>query len=266
MTGLEQFRELVGDGRPALGEGCLLIASHIGGADAVAEGRARLDRLAAAVVEAHGPSPDVALVVEHLVERVGFHGDRSDYGAVRNSLLPEVLRLRRGIPITLAVVVIEVCGRLGSRAVGVGMPGHFLVGDGPRPERWFDPFGGSAALDARGAETRFRSVHGSGATFDPAFLRPTPPAQILARVLNNLANALRSLGDPTGLVRALELRDAIPGVRESPRARVELAEALASVGRVSDAAALLDDLSDRVDPRRRSGVEARVAQLRATLN
>ena len=71
MTGLEQFRELVGDGRPALGEGCLLIASHIGGADAVAEGRARLDRLAG--------------VADQLVQRLGEAlavGHHADCGRV----------------------------------------------------------------------------------------------------------------------------------------------------------------------------------------
>ncbi|HRW38591.1 MAG: transglutaminase family protein [Acidimicrobiales bacterium] len=268
MTALERFAELVVAPRPSLGEGGLLIAAHLGHPMPVEEGLDRLDALAAGTLLASGGEAPVPLdeVVEHLFSTVGFRGDRATYGDARNSLLPEVLRRRVGIPITLSVVLLEVADRVGAPAVGVGMPGHFLVGDAVRGDRWFDCFDGGALLDLAGARARFEALHGREVRFDPALLAPTPSPQILARVLNNLANAHRATGDPRALVRVLELRDAIPGVRAAPRARVELAEALAGVGRVADAAAVLAELRERVDPRRRGALEVRLAALRAALN
>ncbi|MEZ5180553.1 MAG: transglutaminase-like domain-containing protein [Acidimicrobiales bacterium] len=153
MSARERFAELVVAPRPSLGEGCLLIASHLGHPMSVDEGLDRLDALAAGALVASGGEAPVPLedVVEHLFATVGFRGDRASYGDVRNSLLPEVLQRRRGIPITLSVVLLEVAGRLGAPAVGVGMPGHFLVGDPAHGDRWFDCFDGGAPLDLAGA-------------------------------------------------------------------------------------------------------------------
>lgn len=61
------------------------------------------------------------------LDRLGFAGNRDDYDALENSNLGWVLAQRRGIPITLAVVLIRVARRAGHRAVGVNFPGHFLV-------------------------------------------------------------------------------------------------------------------------------------------
>ena len=116
-------------------------------------------------------------------------------------MLADVLRRRSGIPITLAIVVIEVAERLGVAATGVGMPGHFLVGDGPVP------FALARRLRRRdvarrrhAAVARFDAIHGAAATFDRSSL-PTPRPQVSARVLANLAGIYRSLGDPTSLLR-----------------------------------------------------------------
>ena len=254
-----------------LGEGCFVIAEHLGHPTTVDDGLEQLTVLAAATAAALGISgvegapPPLDAIGAHLFATLGFAGDADHYYDVRNSLLPDVLRRRCGIPITLAIVVIEVADRLGVHASGVGMPGHFLVGDGPAPQRWLDPFTGNW-LDATGAAGRFRAVHGAAASFDPSFLEPTPHPQILARVLANLAGVERSAGDPCALLRVLELRGDIPGVGGAPRAQVELAEAYVSVGRVGDALAVLEALGERVDPRRREALASRMAVLRAGLN
>ena len=268
MTPRARFAELVGRADVPLGEACLVAASHLGHPMPVADGLARLDDLAADLRDrggAGGPI-DVAAVVRGLCDHLGFVGERQHYYDLRNSLLGEVLERRRGIPITLAVVAIEVADRLGAAATGVGMPGHFLVGEGPAPTRWFDPFEGPSPLDANDARARFRAVHGDDAAFDPAFLRPTPDPQVVGRVLNNAAGVLRRDGEVRGLLRALELRGDIPGVGTTPRARVELAEAYRAVGRVTDAVATLDAVRDQVDPRRRALVDERIARMRAALS
>jgi regulator of sirC expression with transglutaminase-like and TPR domain len=181
-------------------------------------------------------------------------------------MLPDVLRRRTGIPITLGIVLMEIAQRLDVAASGVGMPGHFLVGDGAVPTRWVDAFDHGRWLDAAGAEARFRVIHGETATFDPAFLAPTPRPQILARVLANLAGVYRTIGDPTRLLRSLELRCDIPGVGQAPRAQVELAEAYVNVGRIDMAIDVLEALMERVDPRRRDVLVTRIDLLRAGLN
>lgn len=261
------FGRLVRSPVVPLGEACLVIAAQLGHEEPVERGLAALEALTDGTAAAIGPDPaDLDRIVAHLFTTVGFRGDADVYYDARNSMLPDVLRRRIGIPITLGIVLIEVAQRLDVVATGVGMPGHFLVGDGATPERWVDAFDRGRWLDARGAEQRFRAVHGEGATFDPAFLVPTPRPQILARVLANLAGIYRGLGDPTRLLRSLELRGDIPGVGGAPRARVELAEAYAAVGRVDAAIEVLDELSARVDPRRREVVAARIAVLRAGLN
>lgn len=268
MTARSRFAAVVAAPVVSLAEGCALIAEHLGHPATVTSVELQLDDLALEVLALErAPSPlPVEVVARHLFGSIGLRGNRLHYDDVRNSLLPEVLRRRTGIPITLSIVLIEVARRLGGYPVGVGMPGHFLVGTSTRPTSWIDAFDGGTVLDERGARQRFEAIHGARATFDPAFLQPTPAAQVLARVLANLANVQRAAGDPTALVRVLELRDEIPGVRSAPRTRVELAEALVAVGRHGDAIEVLEDVARRVEPRRRGAIDARLAQLRASLN
>jgi regulator of sirC expression with transglutaminase-like and TPR domain len=266
----EHFGRLVRSPIVPLAESCFAIAAQLGHPGPIGDGMAMLEALtddtAAAVASGGATTPDLDAVVHHLFATLGFAGDGDVYYDVRNSMLPDVLRRRIGIPISLGIVLIEVAERLDVSATGVGMPGHFLVGEGASPTRWVDAFDHGRWLDAQGAERRFRAVHGQDATFDPAFLAPTPRPQILARVLANLAGIYRGLGDPTRLLRSLELRCDIPGVGAAPRAQVELAEAYVAVGRVDAAISVLDALTERVDPRRREALAARIDLLRAGLN
>ena len=271
MSHAEHFGRLVRSPIVPLGEACFVIAAQLGHPDPISRGMATLEALtdetAAALAEAHGPAhPRLDQVAHHLFGTRGFRGDADVYYDVRNSLLPDVLRRGIGIPITLGILLIEVAQRLDVSATGVGMPGHFLVGDGAAPTRWVDGFGGGRWLDASEAEQRFRVIHGESATFDPAFLAPTPRPQILARVLANLAGIYRTIGDPTLLLRSLEMRCDIPGVGTAPRGQVELAEAYVSVGRVDAAIEVLESLTERVDPRRREVLAERIGLLRAALN
>jgi regulator of sirC expression with transglutaminase-like and TPR domain len=246
-----------------------VLAAQLGHPQPVAVGLTSLEALtddAAEAVTAGGRRADLDAIAHHLFTTRGFAGDADVYYDVRNSMLPDVLRRRTGIPITLGIVLMEIAQRLDVAASGVGMPGHFLVGDGAVPTRWVDAFDHGRWLDAAGAEARFRVIHGETATFDPAFLAPTPRPQILARVLANLAGVYRTIGDPTRLLRSLELRCDIPGVGQAPRAQVELAEAYVNVGRIDMAIDVLEALMERVDPRRRDVLVTRIDLLRAGLN
>ena len=173
-----------------LDEAALLIAAHADPATDVEEGLAELDDIA-------GRCPGASLddLRRHLFGTEGFRGDDEDYYDPRNSLLHRVLERRRGIPITLSVVTMEVGRRIGLAIDGIGMPGHFLVRCG---DTLFDPFDRGAVLDA--------------SQFDAELLAPVGPVAIVARMLANLKQISIANGDATALEWVLRLRTAIPGI------------------------------------------------------
>ena len=64
---------------------------------------------------------------EYFYDELGFTGNREQYDDPRNSFLNEVLDRRTGIPISLAVVYMEVARRAGMKIAGINFPGHFLI-------------------------------------------------------------------------------------------------------------------------------------------
>lgn len=255
------FAELMAQGAPRLDRALAAIAgagrSDVDQASLLAE----LDRIA----EGCAASEPAALCLELFGpgRPSAFAGDREHYYDPRNSLLDEVLRRRRGIPISLAVVAIEVGRRRGIDLVGIGMPGHFLIRDADDADAFFDVFAGGEQLDPAGCETRFRALHGPGPTFSAEFLAPTPPPQIVARVLNNLTAAARRAGDRATMVRVLRLSAGLPDA--SIAARRQLAGSLASAGRFAEAATVHDELS-RLDPDAAAEHALAAQRLRARLN
>lgn len=247
-----RFAELVarsGHDLP-LDEACLLVAAHAMPALDVTAELARLDELAAGVAE-----PTVAALRAHLVEALGFAGDRLDYHDPRNSLLPQVLDRRRGIPLSLAVVAIEVGRRCGVRVHGIGMPGHFLVRAGDDPARFLDLFDGGTELDRTGCRAIFDRLHPGNPWLDQ-YLDPVGSVAIVARMLGNLAGAYRRSGDRSALIWALELRRLLP--EASDRERRELAVLFGAVGRFRDAAGLLEASGDSRDARAALRMRARL--------
>lgn len=234
-----------------LDEAVLLVAKHaLPGLD-LAEQLARLDELAAGV-----EAPTVAGLRAHLVDRLGFAGDDVTYHDARNSLLPEVLDRRLGIPLTLAIVAMEVGRRCGVHLLGVGMPGHFLARPADDEDRFLDLYHGGAVLDRGGCQDIFDRLHPE-APWDDAFLDPVGSHAILTRLLGNLAGAYRRSGDRRALCWVLELRLLLPGATE--RDRREAAVVLGAAGRYGDAAAALEATGQDRD-------QQAAARLRARLN
>ena len=256
---IERFAELVARRPVPLGSAALAVAGALGRPDAGDEAEERLQALADGV-----PRRDLSSVVQHLFVTEGLRGDEDSYYDPENSLLPAVLQRRRGIPITLAIVAVDVARRLDVAASVVGMPGHVLIGDGPRPARWYDGFHGGQVLDVDGARARFVAIHGRHAPFDVRYLQATPDELVLARVLANLVGIYASSGDGHLLVRVRLLRAAIAAVGEQERP--ELADALAAVGRFSEAADVWDaESASRVGDDATAAAD-RATALRANLN
>src|SRR5262245_49808460 len=64
---------------------------------------------------------------EYLFNELRFVGNNVQYEDPRNSFLNEVLDRRTGIPITLALIYIEIARRAGVHVEGINFPGHFLM-------------------------------------------------------------------------------------------------------------------------------------------
>jgi regulator of sirC expression with transglutaminase-like and TPR domain len=115
----------------------------------------------------------------------GFRGNREDYYDPRNSFLNDVLDRRTGIPITLSLVYLEVGRRAGLDLVGVGLPGHFLVGVAGRDDLYVDAFHEGNLLTAAGCAGLLRELQHEF-SFRSELLAAVGPRQILLRMLNNL--------------------------------------------------------------------------------
>jgi regulator of sirC expression with transglutaminase-like and TPR domain len=266
MDAREQFVAAVN--RPAddvpLDVAALCIAAQAHPGLDVDEWSARLDTLAARCTTTTFDG-----VRAHLFDQEGFHGDVDHYADPENSFLDSVIERRRGIPITLSVLMIAIGRRVGVDVRGVGMPGHFLVLDGARGDVWCDPFHGGALLDADGCRRRFEMVYGGSLTFQRGFLTPTPPPAIVARMLANLERS-ELASDPIQRAWMCELHLAIPGI--SYEEQWELADQLALTGDIMRAAAEYDLLATRIesnadDPEDTvARLQARARALRARLN
>jgi regulator of sirC expression with transglutaminase-like and TPR domain len=127
----------------------------------------------------------------YLFDEQGFIGNREKYEDPRNSCLNEVLERRTGIPITLALLYIEVAARAGLRVDGVNFPGHFLVRcpDVSAPGAKsiiIDPFHGGALLSEHDCRLLLQRHVGTEVAFDKSLLAPATRPQILLRMLLNL--------------------------------------------------------------------------------
>lgn len=248
MDPLARWRELMAlpEEEVPLDEAALVISAQANPALDVAAQLRRLDALAREVEVG-----ETDALLDHLFGTVGLHGDRDSYDDPHNSYLDRVLDRRRGIPISLSVLVIEVGRRLGLPLEGVGMPGHFLVRDRATADQLIDPFFGGRRVDHAGCEELLRAAAGPQARLTPGMLAATGTTAVLSRMLNNLDHSFRRRGDLGGLTWVTRLRLAVPGLALATRA--ELASQLGELGYPGEAAAAYEDLA------RAPGLDADVA-------
>ncbi len=130
---------------------------------------------------------------ELLFDDLGFRGNVGNYYDIRNSLLNQVLDRKLGIPITLAVLYMEVGRRVGVPLTGVNMSGHFLLSAGEGDSLIFvDPFR-QGRLYSRWECLRLLSGNAKPSSdpeqldrLEKTYLPRADNKMILARVLNNM--------------------------------------------------------------------------------
>lgn len=191
-----EFQELVAGQSLDLARAALVVAKLEYPDLDPAPSMARLRQLGERAAHALAPLDDapasmrLAAIAGVLFEQEGFAGNRAHYDDFRNSLLNVVLERRLGIPITLALVFIEVAKRAGVDVHGVSFPGHFLLrgaDDDPAAQPLIlDPYDGGRALTEADCRGLLAQMVGDESAFSSDLLTPCTPRQMLARILNNL--------------------------------------------------------------------------------
>ena len=188
----------------------------------------------------------VAALNHFVFNELGFAGNTTHYYDPRNSLLSYVLDARRGIPITLALVYIELGRRAGLHVEGVGLPGHFIVrasADAAAPGVLVDPFNGRN-LDEDDCQQQLDTIYGGQVALGPEHLRAASAREILARLLRNLKAIYAQARCYRRALAAVErILLVAPGEHEEHRDRGVL---LAQLGRYATAISAVETYLRRV--------------------
>ncbi|TGB05864.1 transglutaminase-like domain-containing protein [Streptomyces sp. MZ04] len=266
-----RFAEEARSERPDLALLCLLVSAEADpelGDAGIDAAQIELDDLAGQLPYRPGGALEwAAALAELLGARCGFLGTPADYQRLESSLLHEVLRRRRGLPILLSVVWIEVARRAGAPVYGVALPGHFVVGFGAREERVLtDPFAGGHLLT--GADAELLVAGSSGGTLNPSTLRPADPLNIVLRILNNIRAWAAARPERSDVALwAVELSLLLPA--HPARLRYERAQLLVQRGDFLGGAAELETYADvvtAVEPTTADRVRDQARAARAMLN
>ena len=208
----------------------------------------------------------------YVLDELGFCGNTADYYDPRNSYLNEVIDRRLGIPITLAVLYIEIGRRIGLPLHGVSFPAHFLVKCALRDGAIIiDPYARGISLGVDDLQERLKGI-AKGVELDrqlvTSLLATAEPREILARMLRNLrAIHLRQGEKLRALAASSRIIELVPGAAEEYRDRGELyAELECARAAVGDLREYLKLRPQADDGERVAGRIAELEALAARLN
>ncbi|MDC0772996.1 transglutaminase-like domain-containing protein [Streptomyces sp. HD] len=267
----QRFAEEARSERPDLSLLCLLVGAEADGAldeTRMDAAQVELDALAGQLpFRPGGPRAWAVALRELLGERYGFRGAPADYQRLESSLLHQVLERRKGLPILLSVLWMEVARRAGAPVYGVALPGHFVVGFGPTDEQVLaDPFAGGRVLT--GSDTELLVAGATGAALHPSMLTPADPLDVVLRILNNVRAWAAARPERTDVALwAVELSLSLPS--HPARLRFERAQLLVQRGDFVDGAVELEayaELISAVDEGAAERVRGEARAARALLN
>lgn len=198
-----------------------------------------------------------------------FAGNVNHYHDPDNSYLSVVLRTRRGIPISLAVLWLELAQGLGLAARGVGFPGHFMLKVNlPQGQVVIDPLDGQSMSREELAErlAPYRRHRGQLDEFEVPlglYLQVAPPRDIIGRMLRNLKEIHTSQQD---WARLIAVQDRLLVLL--PRAWSEYRDRGLAQAEMGNTGRALEDLetylANAEEGAQRKAVAARVAELKKT--
>ena len=151
-----------------------------------------LARLKRRVAADAAPLQKLRAVNQFFYRDLGFAGNLNHYHDPDNSYISVILQTRRAIPITLAVVWLELAQGVGLTARGIGFPGHFMVKVNlPNGQVVIDPLDGQS-LSREELTERLEPFQRRSGLIDESevplglYLQVTPSRDIIARMLRNL--------------------------------------------------------------------------------
>jgi regulator of sirC expression with transglutaminase-like and TPR domain len=219
-----------------------------------------VDQLAQRVRRRLSPDADplqrLRMLNQFFFKDLGFAGNVNHYHDPDNSYLHVVLRTRRGIPVSLAVLWLELAQGLRLKARGINFPGHFLVKVNlPAGQVVIDPFSGES-LSREALSERllpYQQSRGMVGEFEVPmglYLQSATPRDILVRMLRNLKDLHRSQADASRLLAVQErlvilLPDHWPEWRDRGLAHAELGNTREAVADLERYCAETDDALDR---------------------
>src|SRR5688500_13198539 len=116
------------------------------------------------------------------------------------------METKRGLPITLSLIYKTVAERLGLRAYGIGLPGHFLVGvEADGGQMLVDAFAGCRTLSPDEAHSRLQVMFVQVVEWYDEQLRPASNRHWLCLKVQYLFNVFGSTGRYDDVAAVLEM-------------------------------------------------------------
>ncbi len=135
----------------------------------------------------HYPLKIIQTINQYLYDDLGFKGNKNNYYDPCNSFLNDVIDRRQGIPISLALVYMEIAQRIDFPMQGIGMPGHFIIRPQvPDMEIFVDVFENGEVMFPEDCQEKLTKIYQQSVTLQPEFLAPVTKKQFLMRMLTNL--------------------------------------------------------------------------------
>lgn len=153
-----------------------------------------LVRLRRRVASDAAPLARLMALNQFFYKDLGFGGNLNDYYATGNSYLHELVESRRGIPISMAVLWLELAQGIGLTATGVSFPGHFLIKISlPMGQAVIDPLSGQSFSGEKLSEMLepYRLTQDFEVPLG-LYLQAAPARDVLARMLRNLKEIFKS--------------------------------------------------------------------------
>ena len=205
--------------------------------------------------------------IKHIVcDQYGYDGDRDHYDDLQNASLIRTIDRRRGMPITLAILCIEIGRRVGWVVRGLNMPGHFVCRmDDGAARVIFDPFNGCQLLSAPDLRQLIKKTLGPDAELSAEYYNPADNRTILVRLQNNIKLRRIEAEDYKGALDAVEAMRAFDP--DEVRLLLDAGVLYARTGRLNDAVSVLESYIPRApNPTDRHDAEMLLFQVRDILN
>ena len=219
------------------------------------------------LVRRRGASPEQ--LAEIIARSYAYRGDRDSYDDLQNADLVRVIERRKGLPVALSILYLNVARAQGWDAEGLAFPAHFLIRVGIDGARHVvDPFHDGMVRDAADLRLLLRQVLGPDAELHPQHFDPVSDRDVLLRLENNVRLRLAKREDWAGAARSLERMLAIAPDR--PELLFEAGQLNARLDKRRAAIAafqrFLDVEGDSGDAELRQRAQALLQELRRGLN